>query len=39
MIDAFQPEPGWSEFREAAVEYVEHGWPVQPGTYQIDGSR
>lgn len=41
MIGAFHPEPGriLTEIRDAAVEYVKHGWPIQPGTYQVDGSR
>lgn len=41
MTDTFHPEPGGTlaELRDAATEYVEHGWPVQPGTYQVDGSR
>ncbi|MGH3492524.1 MAG: bifunctional DNA primase/polymerase [Sciscionella sp.] len=34
------PEPGriLTDIRDAAVHYVEQGWSVQPGTYQVDGS-
>jgi hypothetical protein len=41
VIGSFHPEPGriLTEIRDAAVDYVEHGWPVQPGTYQVHGSR
>lgn len=41
MIGSPHPEPGrvLTEIRDAAVEYVEHGWPIQPGTYWGDGSR
>jgi hypothetical protein len=41
VIGAPHPEPGriLAEIRDAAVDYVEHGWSVQPGTYQVHGSR
>ncbi|WP_020663613.1 bifunctional DNA primase/polymerase [Amycolatopsis benzoatilytica] len=41
MIGRFHPEPGrlLGEIRDAAMDYVEHGWHIQPGTYQVHGSR
>lgn len=27
-----------TDIRTAAVEYATHGWPIQPGTYQLTGS-
>jgi len=41
VIGSPHPEPGriLTEIRAAAIEYAEHGWPVQPGTYQVHGSR
>lgn len=31
------PGLGWSEVRAAAVEFAEHGWPVLPGTFRLQG--
>lgn len=40
MIGLCHPEPGriLTEIRDAALDYVGHGWAVQPGTYQVAGS-
>ncbi|WP_436499470.1 bifunctional DNA primase/polymerase [Actinokineospora sp. HUAS TT18] len=40
MNRLLHPMPGllWSEVREAALDCVRHGWPVLPGTYQLDDS-
>lgn len=27
-----------TDIRAAALEYAQHGWPVQPGTFQVAGS-
>lgn len=38
-MSLMHPMPGlrWTEFRDAATDYASHGWPVLPGTYQLDG--
>lgn len=38
-VRLMHPMPGlrWTEFRDAAADYASHGWPVLPGTYQLDG--
>lgn len=40
MISALHPDPAGilTEVRDAAITYVERGWPIQPGTYQVHGS-
>lgn len=38
-VRLMHPMPGlrWTEYRDAAADYASHGWPVLPGTYQLDG--
>ncbi|MGB3443201.1 MAG: bifunctional DNA primase/polymerase [Actinophytocola sp.] len=38
-VRLMHPMPGlrWTEFRDAAADCASHGWPVLPGTYQLDG--
>jgi hypothetical protein len=36
-IRALHPMPGlaWTQVRDDAVAFADHGWPVVPGTYQL----
>lgn len=38
MNRLLHPMPGllWSEIRDSAVSCARHGWPICPGTYQLD---
>lgn len=38
QLRALHPMPGlaWTQIRDEAVAFASHGWPVLPGTYQVD---